>query len=143
MSNTQEALTLALEALDKANDFLFNWHENQSDNEADAYATARQLGDKAITAIREALAEQPAQEPIAWSSDVEFDDETEIIPAEQKGRLGTAGLRIPLYTFPPARKPLEGVIDVRPIGLHSLQLIFRSQRDIEKFQAAHGVKGEA
>jgi hypothetical protein len=55
----------------------------------------------------DALAEQPAQqqEPVAYASDVEFDDETEIIPAEQKGKLGTAGLRIPLYIDPPASKP--------------------------------------
>ena len=40
----------------------------------------------------------------------------------------------------PKRKPLEGVIDVQPIGYHSLQLIFRSQTDIAKFKAAHGIK---
>ena len=40
-------------------------------------------------------------------------------------------------------KPLEGVIDVKSIGHHSLQLIFRSQDDIAKFKAAHGIKGEA
>ena len=55
--------------------------------------------------------EQPAQhqEPVAYASDVEFDDETEIIPAEQKGKLGTAGLRIPLYIDPPASKPWVGL----------------------------------
>ena len=59
------------------------------------------------------LAEQPAQqqEPVAYASDVEFDDETEIIPAEQKGKLGTAGLRIPLYIEPPASKPWVGLTD--------------------------------
>ena len=49
------------------------------------------------------------QEPVAYASDVEFDDETEIIPAEQKGKLGTAGLRIPLYIKPPASKPWVGL----------------------------------
>ena len=63
MNKQTEALTLALEALAAANDFLFNWHENESDNEADQYATARQLGDKAMTAIRKKLAEQPAPPP--------------------------------------------------------------------------------
>ena len=43
-------------------------------------------------------------------------------------------------TIPPKRKPLEGVIDVKPIGHHSLQLIFRSQTDITKFKAAHDIK---
>jgi hypothetical protein len=37
------------------------------------------------------------------------------------------------------REPLEGVVDVRPIGHHSLQLIFRSQTDIAKFKSAHGI----
>ena len=58
----------------------------------------------------EKLEQQPADvslidegktnEPVAYASDVEFDEQTEIIPAEQKGQLGTAGLRIPLYTRP-------------------------------------------
>ena len=63
---------------------------------------------EAATALRERLA-QPEQEPVAYASDVEFDDETEIIPAEQKGKLGTAGLRIPLYIKPPASKPWVGL----------------------------------
>ena len=62
----------------------------------------------AITAAREYLA-APEQEPVAYASDVEFDDETEIIPAEQKGTLGTAGLRIPLYIDPPASKSWVGL----------------------------------
>jgi hypothetical protein len=37
---------------------------------------------------------------------------------------------------------LKGVIDVQPIGYHSLQLIFRSQNDIANFKAAHGITGE-
>ena len=50
-----EALRLALEALKKSDGFLYNWHENSSDDEADAYATARQLNEKAITAAKAAL----------------------------------------------------------------------------------------
>ncbi|CAB4122685.1 hypothetical protein UFOVP33_37 [uncultured Caudovirales phage] len=46
----------------------------------------------------------------------------------------------PVYATPPQRKPLEGVIDVKPIGHHSLQLIFRSQTDITNFKATHGIK---
>ena len=66
---------------------------------------------KSLSIIQEALPEQSAQqqEPVAYASDVEFDDETEIIPAEQKGKLGTAGLRIPLYIKPPASKPWVGL----------------------------------
>ena len=47
---------------------------------------------------------QPEQEPVAWSTDIEFDDDTEIILPEEKGRLGTAGMTIPLYTSPPQRE---------------------------------------
>jgi len=47
---------------------------------------------------------QPEQEPVAWSTDIEFDDDTEIILPEEKGRLGTAGMTIPLYTSPPKRE---------------------------------------
>ena len=57
MDRKTKALKLALEALSKSDDFLFDWHENESDNEADAYATARQLNVQAITAIEEALAQ--------------------------------------------------------------------------------------
>ena len=57
MTIEREALKLALEALSKSDDFLFEWHDNESDNEADAYATARQLNVQAITAIKEALAQ--------------------------------------------------------------------------------------
>lgn len=68
------------------------------------------------------MAEQPAQqqEPVAYASDVEFDDETEIIPAEQKGKLGTAGLRIALYIEPPASKPLtdEEIETAMPSGIY-------------------------
>lgn len=65
MTTHKDTLKLALEALSKSDDFLFDWHENESDNEADAYATTRQLNEKAITAIKEALA-QPEQEPVAF-----------------------------------------------------------------------------
>lgn len=59
MTTHKEALTLALEALSKSDDFLFEWHDNESDNEADAYANARQLNVQAITAIKEALMSVP------------------------------------------------------------------------------------
>ena len=43
-------------------------------------------------------------------------------------------------TNTPKRDRLEGVIDVKPVGYHSLQLIFRSQTDIENFKDAYGIK---
>jgi hypothetical protein len=48
------------------------------------------------------------------------------------------------HTHPqPKREPLTGVIEVKKIGYHSLQLIFESQDAIKKFKATHGIKGEA
>ena len=40
------------------------------------------------------------QEPVAWVTDLEFDRETELIPARRKGQLGTNGMDIPLYAQP-------------------------------------------
>jgi len=45
------------------------------------------------------------QEPVAWVTDLEFDFDTELIPARRKGKLGTADMTIPLYTTPPAAQP--------------------------------------
>ena len=62
MSKTQEALKLALEALAASDDFLFNYHDCEPNNEreVDAYSEVRANNMKAWEAIREALAEQPA-----------------------------------------------------------------------------------
>jgi hypothetical protein len=49
----------------------------------------------AITVLRQ------AQEPVAWASSLDFDDDDqEIIPAKDKGKLGTSNCDIPLYTAP-------------------------------------------
>ena len=41
------------------------------------------------------------QEPVAWASSLDFDDDDqEIIPAKDKGKLGTNNCDIPLYTAP-------------------------------------------
>lgn len=79
------------------------------------------------------------QEPVAYASDVEFDDETEIIPAEQKGKLGTAGLRIALYLGPPAQR--------KPLPAHEIVTMYdespTSDSDMIAFaraiEAAHGI----
>lgn len=57
MTTQTKALKLALEALKKSDGFLYNWHENYSDDEADAYAAARQLNEQAIIAAEKALAQ--------------------------------------------------------------------------------------
>jgi hypothetical protein len=41
------------------------------------------------------------KEPVAWASSLDFDDDDqEIIPAKDKGKLGTSNCDIPLYTAP-------------------------------------------
>jgi len=41
------------------------------------------------------------QEPVAWASSLDFDDDDqEIISAKDKGKLGTSNCDIPLYTRP-------------------------------------------
>ena len=41
-------------------------------------------------------------QPVAWASSLDFDDDDqEIIPAKDKGKLGTSNCDIPLYTAPP------------------------------------------
>ena len=43
--------------------------------------------------------QQIEQEPVAWASSLDFDDDDqEIIPAKYKGKLGTGNCDIPLYT---------------------------------------------
>ena len=43
------------------------------------------------------------------------------------------------YSTPPAQHPLDGVIEVKPVGYHSLQLIFDSQTSISNFIVTHGI----
>ena len=120
-----EALKLALEALEES----LGYVEEEAENAQRLYGQyqtrqARIQGLKddarkhmeAITAIREALAEQPAQqqEPVAWMSN------------ESKWRLKQGGnskgavpvhknktttSKIPLYTTPPASKPWVGLTE--------------------------------
>ena len=54
---------------------------------------------EAITILRQAL--ETEQEPVAWASSLDFDDDDqEIIPAKDKGKLGTGNCDIPLYATP-------------------------------------------
>ena len=110
MSKQTEALKLALEALETAEDQL-----------AKPYSTAARY---AITAIREALAEQPAQqqEPVAWMVDVDlanYQGQSEyrtILAWNAKPvHSGTYEINevlkaVPLYTSPPASKPWVGLV---------------------------------
>ena len=93
-----EALKLALEAL-----------EIHCPNFSPLVRTRQDdLRDGAITAIREALAEQPAQqqEPVAWYHAEKYKTHFTSIPSED---LIESGYWKPLYTSPPANKPWVGL----------------------------------
>ena len=112
MSKQTEALKLALEALE----FYYNQHGEESDG-------------KAITAIREALAEQPAQqEPVAWRElcrrlyvELYWCDRQMMQTLDENGepmwtqgktvRDVLADAKAALDTPPPASKPWEGLTD--------------------------------
>lgn len=93
--------------------------------------------EKAIIALRQAIAEAEKQEPVAWM--------------HPDGRLWTFGkgfykstFAIPLYTAPPQRKPLSdeeivGIAQITCIGISPQDDTVNFARAIE---AAHGIKGE-
>ncbi len=88
---SREAMQMALEALEDSNDVA-----RMEFGDEDYYS-------EAINALRQAL--ETEQEPVAWASSLDFDDDDqEIIPAKDKGKLGTSNCDIPLYTAPPKRE---------------------------------------
>ena len=51
--------------------------------------------------LTQAIEQAEKQEPVAWASSLDFDDDDqEIIPAKDKGKLGTSNCDIPLYATP-------------------------------------------
>ena len=51
--------------------------------------------------LTQAIEQAEKQEPVAWASGLDFDDDDqEIIPAKDKGKLGTSNCDIALYTTP-------------------------------------------
>ena len=87
---SKEAMKLALEALEK---------------HGCAWIRHEQPYNEAITALREALAEQPAQqEPVAWRYDLKRGGSFEGVSTEySRVKLSIGENWTPLYTFPPAR----------------------------------------
>jgi hypothetical protein len=55
-----------------------------------------------ILSLRDACERAEKQRPVAWATDLHFDADTEIIPANQKGKLGTDGMPVPLFSGPTA-----------------------------------------
>jgi hypothetical protein len=116
-----ELLKQALEALE---------HEAEIGGD-DAYKKERE-------AIRKAIAELEKQEPVAWLDRTDLKNLSVCFePTISKNPVSEYD--VPLYASPQPRKPLEGVIEVRPIGYHSLQLIFESQDAIKRFSSANGI----
>ena len=75
MTDLEKAARMALEALAASEDFLFNYHDCEPNNERemDAYSEIRVNNHEAITALLQALSssvEQPAQqqEPVDWEA---------------------------------------------------------------------------
>ena len=84
---SKEAMQLALGALEDANDVA-----RMEFSDENYYS-------EAINALRQAL--ETEQKPVAWASSLDFDDDDqEIIPAKDKGKLGTSNCDIPLYATP-------------------------------------------
>jgi hypothetical protein len=82
-----DIIKMALEALEDANDVA-----RMEFSDENYYS-------EAINALRKAL--ETEQKPVAWTSSLDFDDDDqEIIPAKDKGKLGTGNCDIPLYTAP-------------------------------------------
>lgn len=63
----QAAMALALDAIAASGDFLFNWHDCEPNNEREmsGYQEVMAMNEKAFTALRRALEQQPADEPCA------------------------------------------------------------------------------
>ena len=110
---TIEAMKQALEALKECN----------------SYLGSPDL-DEPIATLRQAIEQAEKQEPVAWVTDLEFDSETELIPARRKGKLGTDGMDIPLYAQP--RREWVGLTD------EEVQFVYADSgyNDIEMFAAA-------
>ena len=131
MSKQREALKLALDTL-RGWIGIDEWIWPVTAKE-----TCKKNSLEAITAIREALAE-PEQEPVAWITgggqgelwwyqSNKFDDDENLI--------GPNPDDIPLYTAPPARKPLNDT-ELWTMWVESPSDVLRFARAIE---SAHGI----
>ena len=139
----REALKLALEA--------FEWNYNTDLDNIPAYEKWAKMLKENITAIRETLS-QPEQEPLEYWNAVEgwvkIDEVRQHFDSVGCGTIyKTAGEdRVPLYTSPPACKPLtdEELYKVFPAIATYTEANKTLYRSIARaIEAAHGIKGEA
>ena len=156
MTTQTEALNLALEALE--NILKHDGGEGSKCYSAIRLFDAREVGYKAITAIKEALA-QPEQEPVAWCVYCDGQFNLNIFRVKDVADVKKVRLDleypnhkrkvVPLYTSPPQRKPLTdehsgSCIDevnlTSQYGHHHFGWHKQFARAIE---AAHNIKGEA
>jgi Mg-chelatase subunit ChlD len=135
MNKQREALKLALDALEEI-------------HPGNMTPMAEQAWNKAINAIREALAE-PEQEPVAWRIADERNWEYRTEPPLETDIQWSAryGRKYePLYTTPPTRKPLtderiDKIIasNVTITDQHLLAAVYMAIREVEQ---AHGISSD-
>jgi hypothetical protein len=128
----KDALKLALEALE----YIHEGANNQGPHTGISWRCVSNKAEPVITALRQALEQRPADEPVAWAtmlgsySHVSWGKDRPDYPIRYE---------VPLYTQPPKRKPLTDEeiesINVRFVGRRDLARLFA--RAIE---AAHGIK---
>jgi len=135
-----EAMKLALEALEKLNNTKSYWWQEVDDDVTDQLLNAE-------TALQEALAE-PQPEPVAWAIFTDAGNArmwSTFQPHLQK-LADAEGLTItPLYTSPPARKPLtnEEIENILPDDDTPISLGEAFVKFARAIEAAHGIKGDA
>jgi len=103
------AMKQALEALE----MLAKWeHPASNITTKTGRIYPQRIAADAADVLRVAMAEADRKKPVAWATDLHFDADTEIIPAKQKGRLGTDGMPVPLFSGPfAAQRQWVGLTD--------------------------------
>ena len=93
----EQAARQALEALNEA--------ESAFRHPTRGHPARIKMAQAAITALHQALAHQPKQEPVAWATMPEADDWCFVSGSKDPNKK-LEGVWVPLYTEPPKRKPL-------------------------------------
>ena len=128
-----EALKMALEALEWSNKEINGWRDDAYSYEPEDQPEIM----SAITAIKAALI-QPEQEPVAWGLR-NMDGVMDCISPQMRSDYDDGYFTIPLYTSPPQRQPLtDDQLDALALDDDGLpNSHFEFARAIE---AAHGIR---
>lgn len=128
-----EAMRLALEALESVTGHFTRTPSTLRDSEV------RGEAHKAITALRQAIAEAEKAQPVAWIS-----KNNVVYPLDAKDEVHPINDLQPLYTTPPKRKPLTDLQQIaKALRQHELTLIkTTSGYDVVTLNEldAHGIK---